>query len=89
MNEKDREFLTLTDEEGNQHEFEIVDKIVMNETEYLAIVPAVECEEDGLYIYRVFVEDGEEYIEPIEDDKEFEEVSEIFEDRLSEIYDFE
>ena len=89
MNEKDREFLTLTDEDGNQHEFEIVDKIVVNETEYLAIVPAVECEEDGLYIYRGFVEDGEEYIEPIEDDKEFEEVSEIFEDRLSEIYDFE
>ena len=49
----------------------------------------VHDEEDGLYIYRVFVEDGEEYIEPIEDDKEFEEVSEIFEDRLSEIYDFE
>ena len=34
-------------------------------------------------------EDGDEYIEPIEDDKEFEEISETFEDRLSEIYDFE
>ena len=59
------------------------------ETEYLALVPAQECEEDGLYIYKVIVEDCEEYIEPIEDDKEFEEISETFEDRLSEVYDFE
>lgn len=89
MKEEDREFLTLTDEDGEETEFEIVDKIVVNGTEYLALVPAVESEEDGLYIYKVIVEDGDEYIEPIEDDKEFEEISETFEDRLSEIYDFE
>ncbi len=89
MNEKDREFLTLTGEDGEETEFEIVDKIVVNGTEYLALVPAVESDEDGLYIYKVIVEDGDEFIEPIEDDKEFEEISETFEDRLSEIYDFE
>ena len=89
MKEEDREFLTLTDEDGEETEFEIVDKIVVNGTEYLALVPAVESDEDGLYIYKVIVEDGDEYIEPIEDDKEFEEISETFEDRLSEIYDFE
>ena len=89
MNEKDREFLTLTGEDGEETEFEIVDKIVVNGTEYLALVPAVESDEDGLYIYKVIVEDGDEFIEPIEDDKEFEEISETFEDRLSEVYDFE
>lgn len=89
MKEEDREFLTLTGEDGEETEFEIVDKIVVNGTEYLALVPAVESEEDGLYIYKVIVEDGDEYIEPIEDDKEFEEISETFEDRLSEVYDFE
>ena len=89
MKEEDSEFLTLTGEDGEETEFEIVDKIVVNGTEYLALVPAVESEEDGLYIYKVIVEDGDEYIEPIEDDKEFEEISETFEDRLSEVYDFE
>ena len=89
MKEEDREFLTLTGEDGEETEFEIVDKIVVNGTEYLALVPAVESEEDGLYIYKVIVEDGDEYIEPIEDDKEFEEISETFEGRLSEVYDFE
>jgi uncharacterized protein YrzB (UPF0473 family) len=89
MKEEDREFLTLTGEDGEETEFEIVDKIVVNGTEYLALVPAVESDEDGLYIYKVIVEDGDEYIEPIEDDEEFEEISETFEDRLSEIYDFE
>jgi uncharacterized protein YrzB (UPF0473 family) len=87
MEDKECEIITLTDEEGNEHELLIVDKIVVNETEYLALVPAQECEDDGLYIYKVIVEDGEEYIEPIEDDKEFEEISETFEDRLSEAYD--
>ena len=43
----------------------------------------------NVYIYKVIKEDGEEYIEPIEDDKEFEEISETFEDRLSELYDSE
>ena len=89
MKEEDREFLTLTGEDGEETEFEIVDKIVVNGTEYLALVPTVESDEDGLYIYKVIVEDGDEYIEPIEDDKEFEEISETFEDRLSEVYDFE
>ena len=89
MKEEDRVIITICDDEGNLGEFEIVDCLVVNGTEYLALVPAVESEEDGLYIYKVIVEDGDEYIEPIEDDKEFEEISETFEDRLSEIYDFE
>ena len=89
MEDKEYEILTLTDEEGNEHELLIVDSMTVNGIEYLALVPAVECEDDGLYIYKVIVEDGEEYIEPIEDDKEFEEISETFEDRLSEAYDFE
>ena len=116
MEDKEIELLTLTDEEGNEHELVIVDSLVANGTEYLALVPARESEEDGLYIYKVIKEGEEEYIEPIEDDKdiekikdmannknyrdttdkkitginkEFEEISETFEDRLSELYDSE
>ena len=40
MKEEDREFLTLTGEDGEETEFEIVDKIVVNGTEYLALYPA-------------------------------------------------
>ncbi|MBQ2900045.1 MAG: DUF1292 domain-containing protein [Oscillospiraceae bacterium] len=89
MEDKEIELLTLTDEEGNEHELVIVDSLVVNGTEYLALVPAQESEDDGLYIYKVIREGEEEFIEPIEDDKEFEEISEAFEDRLSEIYDSE
>ena len=66
-----------------------MDSLVVNGTEYLALVPAQESEDDGLYIYKVIKEGEEEFIEPIEDDKEFEEISEAFEDRLSELYDSE
>ena len=86
MQDKECEMLTLTDEEGKEHELLIVDKIVVGETEYLALVPADECEDDGLYIYKLIKEGEEEFIEPIEDDNEFEKISEIFEDRLSEVY---
>ncbi len=88
MEDKELEFLALTDEEGNEHELVIMDSVVVNGTEYLALVPAQESEEDGLYIYKVIKEGEEEFIEPIEDDKEFEEISETFEDRLSEFYNF-
>ena len=47
-------------------------------------------DDDGqLVILKVVEEDGAEFLEPIEDDEEFEEISEIFIDRLEELYDFE
>ena len=36
MEDKEIELLTLTDEEGNEHELVIVDSVVANGTEYLA-----------------------------------------------------
>ena len=46
-------------------------------------------EESELIILKVEEDDGEIYLCPIEDDDEFEEVGTIFEERLSELYDFE
>ena len=48
-------------------------------------------DEDGteLVILKVVEDNGEEFLEPIEDDDEFEEISEIFMDRLEEYYDFD
>ena len=47
-------------------------------------------EDDGeLIILRVIEEKGETYLEPIEDEDEFEEIGQIFEERLSDIFEFE
>ena len=34
-------------------------------------------------------DDGETYLEPIEDDAEFDEIGNLFEQRIAELYDFD
>ena len=87
------DFVTLVDENGKETEFEIVDSLVTENNEYFALIPTETTDnlsdDDGqLVILKVVEEDGEEFLEPIEDDDEFEEISEIFIDRLEELYDF-
>lgn len=87
------DFITLVDDDGVEREFEIVDSLVTENNEYFALIPTETPEnlasDDGeLYILKVVEDNGEEFLEPIEDDEEYEEISEIFIDRLEEIYDF-
>ena len=88
------DIVTLVDENGKETEFEIVDSLVTENNEYFALIPTETSDnlsdDDGqLVILKVVEEDGAEFLEPIEDDEEFEEISEIFIDRLEELYDFE
>ena len=91
MDKKENDYITLNDDNGVEHEFEIVDSIVTEDAEYFALLPTEEEEDDegGLYIYKVVKEGDEEYLEPIEDDDEYENIAEAFMDRLEELYDFE
>ena len=88
------DYVTHVDENGVEREFEIVDSLVTENNEYFALIPTETAEnidsDDGeLVILKVVEENGEEFLEPIEDDEEFEEISEVFMDRLEELYDFE
>ena len=88
------DFITLVDENGIEREFEIVDSLVTENNEYFALIPTETPEnlssDDGeLFILKVVEDNGEEFLEPIEDDEEYEEIAEIFMDRLEEYYDFD
>lgn len=88
------DILTLVDDDGVEHEFEVVDTLNTEENEYFALIPTEDAEnvsdEDGqLVILKVVQENDEEFLEPIEDEDEFNQISEIFMDRLEEYYDFE
>ena len=88
------DIMTLVDEDGKEREFEVIDNLVTDNNEYFALVPMETPEtigtDDGeLVILKVVEDDGEEYLEPIEDDDEFNEISEVFMDRLEEYYDFD
>ena len=93
MKEEDRVIITICDDEGNLGEFEIVDFIQIDNNEYFALLPVATGENAGsageIFILKSVEEDGEELLEPIEDDAEYESVAEIFTERLKDIYDFE
>lgn len=89
------DLVTVVDDEGNQHVFEIMDAIETDEGRYVALLPVYDDPADmlddsgELVILTVREEDGEDLLLPIEDDDEFEEIAGIFEERLSELYDIE
>lgn len=86
--------ITLVDEEGVEHEFEVADMLEENGTQYLALIPVIEDPEDlladpgELVVLKVVAEGVEEFLEAIEDEEEFNRISAIFMQRLGEDYDF-
>lgn len=85
------DLVTIVDENGVTHVFEELDRIETEDGRFVALLPLDESDDDeeGELIVLQVREDGDEtWLEPIEDDKVFEDVAEIFEDRLSEQYDF-
>ena len=92
------DFITVTDEEGNDFELELVDTLEHNGTTYYAMFPAVEedeatgeprdvdadDEEYGLVIMKAILENGEELLSTPDSDEELEEVYELFMERFFE-----
>lgn len=93
----ERDTLVLMDEEGEEHEFEVVDTLEENDVEYLALIPIFDdpqssLEDDGelVILKAVYDEEAqEEFLEPIQDDEEYERIADRFMDRLEDFYDFE
>ena len=96
----EKDVISLLDEDGKEHEFEIVDALELEEKQYLALVPlydeskAEEALEDSgeLVILRVSEEedeDGEQYLDAIDNEEEYNRVAELFMGRLEDYFDFE
>ena len=89
------DLVSVIDENGVEHVFEELDRIETDTAKYVALLPVYDeaeeiIDDDGeLIILKVCEEDGETYLEPIEDDNEFNEIGKIFEERLSELFSFE
>ena len=89
------DLVSVIDENGVEHVFEELDRIETDSAKYVALLPVYDeaeeiLDDDGeLIILKVCDEDGETYLEPIEDDNEFNEIGKIFEERLSELFSFD
>jgi len=82
----DVEVFTLTDEEGNESDFELIGRIEDNGQIYLALEPKDE-NPDGEYVLLKIAkdDDGEEILITIDDNDEFDRIADIFEDELMSI----
>lgn len=74
------EVVTLTDEEGNESDFEVIGDLVIEGVKYMAFM-AVEGNDDEYVVLRCEKdEDGELLLVTIDDDDEFDTVSDAFDD---------
>lgn len=87
---------TLVDEEGNEKLFELIDVLEENGQVYFALIPHIENPEELLEGEVELVvlcaktdADGNEILEPIESDAEYERIADLFIERLDEEADDE
>ena len=90
------DFITVTDEDGNDFELEMVDTLEHKGVTYYAMFHAVEedeatgqpqdvdadDEEYGLVIMKAIEENGEELLSTLDSDEELDEVYELFMERF-------
>lgn len=86
----ERETITITDSNGKDIEYELVTVIENEKTniKYLVYKDLIDDEDSDdvdLYISRVIIENGEEIIEEIEDENEWQQVAKVLDDMFKEI----
>ncbi len=89
------DIINLSDDEGNEYTFEVLDVIENDDARYMALLPIHEdpqalLDDSGeLVIVKVDEEDGEEFFSEIEDDEEYEMIADAFIDRLQNAFEIE
>lgn len=90
--EYEADLLTLIDDEGQEHEFEIIDELETDDGHFMALVPTQQDPDDlssdaeTYYIFEVIEVDGEEQLQEVESDELVDKLAEIFEARFNEAY---
>lgn len=82
-------FVILTDEEGNEKEFEHIDTLEDGGTIYMAFIPAeLSLEEEAeVVILKIVEENGEELLATVDDEEESLRLYNLFMERLEDVYD--
>lgn len=88
----DYQYYTLTDEEGNESEFELLATAELDGVTYYALVPAEETDNEYaeyVVLRREKDENGEDVLVTIEDDDEFDRVADYFDELLQSEIDYD
>jgi len=71
---EEKEIMSFKDEDGNKVDFEAIAKVYLGEQGYLLLSPVGEDSED-MFAFRIDIdEEGNEELNIVEDDTEFEEI---------------
>jgi uncharacterized protein YrzB (UPF0473 family) len=87
MSEYGDNFISISDEDGNDFELQILDEVDMNDVHYLALTEAADPDEEEnleVIILKVIQDEatGEDLLSTVDDDAEMEAIYQIFEDRM-------
>ena len=89
LNEEEISILSLTDEEGNEVELELIDSVDFEGVEYLILLPP---EEEASEVVILEVEphtDGTESYLTVDDERVLNEVFKVFKERFADFFTFE
>jgi len=81
------DFITITDEDGNNFELELLDALIHNDVYYHAFAPADSGEDDEdleIILLKTIEKDGEELLSTLDNDEELEQIYALFMERLFE-----
>lgn len=81
------DFMTIQDEDGTEFELEILTTLEYNGATYLAVIPAVDADEEAdleVSILKSVEEDGESILCAIEDEQELQNVYDLIMEQLYE-----
>ncbi|MBQ9086718.1 MAG: DUF1292 domain-containing protein [Clostridia bacterium] len=90
----ENDYFTLTDEDGNEIEFELIAQCERNGQQYLAMIPVEDEEKNDsdvceYIILKVAEEDGEEVLVTVDDDDELDDVADYFDDLFTQEIDYD
>ncbi len=90
--EERTDILVLVDDEGNEHDFALVDRFQVDLNEYAILVPVLYSDEseddeyldfeDDAYIFRIEQGEDEEFLAEVEDETEWNKVAALWEERI-------
>ncbi|MCI2046578.1 MAG: DUF1292 domain-containing protein [Faecalibacterium sp.] len=90
--EEQTDFITLSDDAGNEVTFEKIDELDHDGTHYIAVVEAADAEkpaedEDVMVILSVGKDDDGEFFEIVDDDEQLLTLGKLFEKHLGDAYE--
>lgn len=90
-NEFSADLITLIDDEGVEHSFEILDAIENDDGCFYALLPSKEknniSDHDSYYIFEAIEENGEQVLAEVEDDTLINKLANLFESHFEDLYE--